>query len=329
MKIVAWGNGSGSQMWRLEHPFKHLRSLGIDANVCHEAVSEKYLEWADIAILQSCVHKESIALAYQYQQEKGLKLIVESDDWMEVNEDNPHKLEHDVLDASFTIQRTMEVSDAVTTTQDYLSDKIKTINSNTFVLPNYIYLKEWDLPKYKNESDTIRIFWAGSMTHLEDMKLVVNPIKRICKEFPNVQLVFMGDTRIGDLFDGCNVENMLGVPVEVWPVKLSTIRADIGIAPLIDNEFNRCKSNIKWLEYGINQIPSVCSPTRYGESIKNGDTGYIANTEEDWYKNIKKLVIDKGLREKIGMNAYEEVKKNWSLEGNIQKWVDVYKSLTK
>jgi len=44
---------------------------------------------------------------------------------------------------------------------------------------------------------------------------------------------------------------MLAVPFDAYPMRLAGLRLDIGLAPLIDNEFNHCKSKIKYFEYSI------------------------------------------------------------------------------
>lgn len=327
MKVIAYPSPSGSAYWRLHDPFKYLRKKGMEAFVSDEGVTEKALDWADICVLQNVVDKDAIALAYAFQQEKGKKIIVECDDLMDLNEDNPHELEHKVSQSKEVFRRTMEVADAITTTNDYLGDKLRQINPNVLVLPNYLDLERWDLPKKKNNSKTLRIVWAGSLTHLKDLEMIAEPLTRICKEFPQVRLIFVGETRIAEKFPEMQVETMLGVPFEWWPRKLNELQADISLAPLRDTEFNRCKSNIKWQEYAIAKIPGVYSPTVYGERGFDGRFGLVAYDPDHWYRAIKNLILYPQLRNDLAEAAYTHVTRRFSLEKHIHEWEKIYNSL--
>jgi len=336
MKIVAYGNSSGSKNWRLIDPFKYLRRNGIEAYVSEEGINIDEARWADIVVLQSCTDKKGIALLYQLQQEEGLKIVVEADDFVDLNEDSPFKEEHDKHDAKFVITRTMEVADAITTTTSYLAKKLSKYNKNVEVLPNFMDLEQWDLPKLKNDDGTIRVGYAGSITHLEDVRMVSGVIKRLSKEFPKLRLILIGDPRLGTLFEGVPKEVQNGVPHEVWPSKLHSMRLDIGIAPLRDTEFNRCKSNIKWQEYSIAKIPGVFSPTVYEKSLFHvpfdGNVGMIAENEEQWYRCIKNYIICEPLRKDISDRAYSVVagtsRGGFSLKNHISRWISVYNKLT-
>jgi glycosyltransferase involved in cell wall biosynthesis len=330
LRIVGYGNSSGSKYWRLEDPFKYLRKKGIQAFVSENGINPEEGLWADIIITQSCTDKKGIALLYQLQQEYGKKIIVECDDGLEVNSDSPFKLEHKIYEAQFVIGRSMQMADMITTTTPYLAKQLKQYNDNVVVLPNFIDTDRWDLPYLPNESKQIRIGWAGSITHVDDVKLIIEPIRRICKEFKNVQLVMVGDPRVGALFKGLPVETMNGVPFEIWPTKLYSLRLDIGLAPLRDTPFNRCKSNIKWIEYSVARIPGVYSPTVYKMSNEHldGVYGMVAEDAEQWYRCIKNYIICKNLRNDISEKARGCITTGYTLKTNIKRWVKAYKSLT-
>jgi glycosyltransferase involved in cell wall biosynthesis len=329
MNIVYWGNDSGSRQWRLVDPLKYVAQHGHNVRASESGINEQEVEWADICIVQSCVDKQGLALLYQWQQEKGKKIIVECDDGLELNDDSPFQQEHSMHDSKFVITRTMEVANMITTTTHYLADQLRVYNDNIKVLPNYIDLDRWEMPRLQNETKQIRIGWAGSITHVDDMKMIVEPVKRICKEFKNVQLVIIGDPRVGQLFDGCNVEIQNGVPFDVWPSKLNSLRLDIGLAPLRNTFFNKCKSNIKWIEYAVMHIPGVFSPTVYSMANEtfDGVYGQIAEDEDQWYQCIKNYINCPELREDISARARSCITTAYTLKTNQHLWVDAYSSL--
>ena len=330
IRICAYGNPSGSKFWRLIDPLKYLRKKGFDAYVSDNGINELEADWADIIIVQSCTDKKGIALLYQFQQEKEKKIVVEVDDFLELNEDSPFKHAHNVFEAQFVISRTMQVADAVTTTTDFLALQLARYNKNVKVLPNYIDEDRWNLPNLPNTTDRIRIGWAGSITHVEDVRMIERPIRLICKEFPQVQLIIVGDPRVAEIFKGLPVDNQLGVPFEAWPSKLRSLRLDIGLAPLRKTLFNQCKSNIKWIEYSIAGIPGVYSPTIYndiGTKHFDGIYGMIAENQEQWYRCIKNYIISPELREDIAGRALSCVTTGYTLKTGIKKWVKFYRQL--
>jgi len=326
MNIVAYGNQTGSKSWRLEHPFKYLRKKGIDAWVSDEGITDKAMEWADIIVMNSVIHKEGLAKVYEYQQTKGKKIVIDVDDWFDLNPDSPFIKEHELSDAKSTILRMIEVADLVTCSTTYLEKLLLKVNPKVKVLKNYMDMEFWDTEKEVNTSDKIRIGWAGSLTHLDDLKMVISPLKRIMDEYP-AEVVFIGDTRIQDEFKGYPVTTMLGVPFDAWPLRLSGMRLDIGIAPLKDTPFNRAKSNIKWQEYSVAKIPGIYSPTVYFHQDFEPKYGIIAVDEDHWYRALKHMIDFPQRREEIRINSYNYVTKYYSLEKHIKEWMEAYQSI--
>ena len=324
MKIVMYGNGSASVQWRLEDPAKY---MDAEIKFPKNGIKEEDIQWADVVTLQGCVDKESIAMI-AYYKDQGKKLVLEQDDRIVVEDDNPHKKQHELSQASQVIEITAGIADMITCTTPYLAKNLSQYNKNVVVLPNYMDMKRWDLPeKHKNTSDQIRIGWGGSITHIEDIKMIIPALHRLYKEFPNIVFVFVGDPRIEDYMEGLPSEVMMGVPFDGWPTKLHSLRLDVGIAPLRDTEFNKNKSAIKFYEYSIAKYPFVGSETIYGYEVKDGENGFIARDNNEWYEKIKRLITDKHVSRRFIDNAYKYVKENKDLERRIYKFDQAYKSL--
>ncbi len=328
MKIIGFFNDTGSSYWRGKDPFKYLRTQGYEAYVSDEMVTEKALQWADVIVTNSIVSKDAIALIREYQVEHGKKLVVDCDDYFDLNPDSPFIKEHTISEAKEVIQITMEIADMVTCTTTHLQHKLQKINPNVKVLPNMLDMQRWDLPKKFNTGEKIRIGWAGSITHLDDLKSIIEPLIKVKMEYPQVEYVFVGEPRIADYLP-FPVEIVQGVPFDVWPARLAGLRLDIGLAPLLDTPFNKAKSNIKWLEYGINKIPGVYSETVYMYSGFEPKFGVVALDKDHWYRAIKHLIDYPARREEIRDSAYTRIKQSYDLEKHISLWTTAYKSLFK
>ncbi len=109
-----------------------------------------------------------------------------------------------------------------------------------------------------------------------------------------------------------------------WPIKHAALDLDIGIAPLIDDYFNWCKTPIKWMEYGTLKTPAVVSKVLYGDYVKDGKDAMVAETEDQWFEKLSLLIEDADLRKKMGKEAYHTVDKDFNLNKKWTMFEDVY-----
>ena len=232
-----------------------------------------------------------------------------------------------------TVGTMLSYSKGILCTSEYLGKKItgelKTIfniDIPYFVLPNYCNPDEWKFPTKLNKNKVV-IGWHGSLTHNADLKMVLPHVVKVMRENPNVYLELLGGvnkdfavelfTPHTDIID--RIELIAGT--KAWhnfPYHLCKQRWDIGIAPLIDDEFNRSKSNIKWLEYSLKGIPTIASDVEPYKTIEHGKTGFLV--KDDWYEVLTELLNDKSKRKQIAQNAKKEVLKNWSYHKKGKMW---------
>lgn len=230
----------------------------------------------------------------------------------------------DLFRASF------RAADLVTTTTDYLADKLKSINPNTVVLPNLMDMSAYpDIECVKKE---IRIGWQGGYSHYEDLWIIKDAIKDILRKYNNVKFVFCGDMRFYGLFRDVPIDRVechSWVKMEAYPYKLATMNLDIGLCPLVDNEFNKNKSAIKYFEYSMCKSATIASHMLpYSPVITDGKDGLLSD-ENGWFNAMERLILDKQLRIDIGHNAYENIKENHNADKKAHLWLDAYDKLMK
>jgi len=97
---------------------------------------------------------------------------------------------------------------------------------------------------------------------------------------------------------------------------------DIGLAPLMESEFSRSKTNNKFREYGALGIAGLYSDAEpYRASVRDGQEGVIVpNTAEAWTQAIAALVDDPPRRRALGSNAHAKVRGSWSLDALAPLW---------
>lgn len=204
--------------------------------------------------------------------------------------------------------------DGVTTTTRPLADVLSRFCANVRIVPNLLPDEQW-LPYSRGVRRRPVVGWTGGEAHIRDVAVMERAILAALEEGADVRLAGLAHYP----FDPH--PRMIGIPTVPVPLyaKLLT-RLDIGLGPLIDNAFNRAKSDLKFIEYGFLCIPGVFSAvTPYLESVNDGVDGFIATSPKDWDRLTRRLVRDRDLREEMGAAAKARADARM-LSGNAHLW---------
>lgn len=224
-------------------------------------------------------------------------------------------------------------ADFITVSNDHLKKSFKDLNENIFVLPNYLDDSIWSLipPQMKHDKKQLTIGYMGGDSHKQDLEMIT-PVLLSLKEQYSKEINFH--------FYGVEPPKaFMSCPDTIWtPIKtyvysnfvqdFQEIDVDIFIAPLVDSEFNRCKSPIKFLEYSACGAPGVFSDIPpYSEIITDGKNGLLAKTSDEWKQQIQLLINNPEIRYKLSVNALKLVQENYLMSQNAEKWQFIYKKV--
>jgi hypothetical protein len=98
---------------------------------------------------------------------------------------------------------------------------------------------------------------------------------------------------------------------------------EIGLAPLLDDEFHRSKTNNKFREYGACGIAGVYSDVDvYASCVEQGETGLLVAPEPSaWRSAIERLIDEPALRLHIRTAAREYVRTHYSQSAAEDEWL--------
>lgn len=199
------------------------------------------------------------------------------------------------------------IVDGITCSTQPLADYFRMLNKNVYVIPNMVNSERWKFPRVK-DNDQVVIGWTYSTTHTPDVPVLGNTFKRLREKYGDKIRI----EATGDVVDTIKV---VGCPFAMLPQWMREKNWDISIGALADNEFNKGKSNIKWLEATMNESVFVGSRVYpYANSIKHEKTGFLASTEDEWFDILCRLIDSKQLREEVVKNAREVVLKDYEIK---------------
>ena len=224
-------------------------------------------------------------------------------------------------DGVIRMRKTLKLCQGAITTTEILAQELKKYVPEVFINRNVASEEMFKLSelalkrksKKKKSNEIIIGYFSGSITHNDDIEMIIPAIIKILKEFINIKLFLMGELDIPKRLKtfSSRIIKKSFVDWKKLPQYISNV--DINIAPIKENIFNEAKSENKWLEAALVKIPTIASNVgAFKKVINNGKTGFLCNTNEEWYKALKDLALNKTLQINIGNNAFEICKKDYN-----------------
>lgn len=286
---------SGPGFHRVMMPL--LMMEGINTYVTNAISAEDFESKKPTAIYYNrIISNEVLALAKKHH----CKIVLDVDDYWLLD---VHHIAYNIYrESNFeALQIThLQRADIVTTTHERLADKIYPYNKNVVILPNAIPRHEYFAAE-RTESESVRLFWQGSITHEKDIELLRNPFKRLDKN--KYLMVLAGYTKhdawdrmVNAYTNGLRLKGCIlpGLPPNEY---YSNYRyADVCLAPLTNTRFNSLKSNLKILEAASLGRPVIAS---HVHPYLNMPVLY-ARSQADWCRHIHTLQDD-ATRTQLGL----------------------------
>lgn len=229
-------------------------------------------------------------------------------DWLSNPEHTPQVLAR-------TVQQQLAFADRILVPTALFAEAIGNTQAEIVVAPNYLPSHLWgNLVSIRSAGHRPRIGWAGSAHTAADLRMLTDVIKELAED---VEWIIFGACppelhgHVHEIHEKINPEQD--------PQRLARLNLDLALAPLLDTPFNRCRSNLKILEYGACGYPVIRS--KFDTTNDNLPVTSANNNTEDWIKAIRMHLNDKEASAQLGHYLQDIVRKDWLLQGAaLEAW---------
>lgn len=307
-----WGCGH----YRLIQPQQAMAAaLQIDSNVQFRylhAANQGRIQ-ADSIVVQRQLSEPQIEEMQAIKRYTSSFLVYDLDDLLgNLPLKSIHRESFQPSQVARALRNGLSIADRVTVSTEPLAEAMRGFNSDIRVVPNRLPVRWWGELQGKRREGRPRVGWAGGTSHTGDLQIVVDVMKALADE---VEWVFLGMSPPG----APRHEFHYGVEIEDFPAKLASLDLDLAIAPLENNAFNECKSNLRLLELGACGFPIVATdiePYRCGLPVT-----LVRNKYKDWLGAIREHLADLEGARALGFSLRQHIHRDWMLEGrNLEAW---------
>lgn len=210
------------------------------------------------------------------------------------------------------LKNILKFAKAVTVTTPYLAEYAKKYNQNVHIITGPIDCDIYQSAPKDHTSKTT-IGWIGSPVTTKYVEDMIPVFEVLQKKYPELQIHLIGAKK----FDPVNSDvKFLNWSEENEISLLSEL--DIGIMPLLNDNWSKGKGGLKILQYFALNIPVVCSPVGINiDLVSEGVNGYLADSNETWIEKLSVLIEDSSLRKIMGKAGRNLVEQKFDLKISV------------
>jgi predicted HAD superfamily hydrolase/glycosyltransferase involved in cell wall biosynthesis len=318
------GLDNGSTRYRSIHLAESLGSSGVECTVAHVALSigdaAPLIDRADVIVFQRCFMEQgNVAEFFEYARMNGKRCIGEIDDLV-----FPKFVATigSVTGGEWNIDEAMFVASAYESFIKLMDGCIV----STPLLRSHV-ASEYKIPceVYRNKvkpftstdavlaSDSLKLIYAsGTFSHKEDFDIIEETLFNFCLKNADCKLSVLGAAQVSERL--LSLANVSSYPLLDYNGMLAFIsKHDLLLVPLVDNVFNRAKSNVKFIEAGSVGVPVLASEVgEFKLSIKHKTNGFLAKNPRDWAAILDQLRLQPTRLKAAGTQAQLTVLKRYT-----------------
>ena len=224
---------------------------------------------------------------------------------------------------------------AIQTSTPYLANFLSQFNPHVKVFANQLRRlpppRDFDAEFKKKKPVTI---FFGALNRDGDFIEILPMLNKIAKQYGRKVAFKILSRR--NLFDALEADNKTfvgdmqqyeGQFISYEEYEEAIRSSDIALLPLRDNEFNRSKSDLKFIECAGNGAVVLASPVVYADTIEEGKTGFIYRDEREFTNKLNLLIKNRNLRRMVAEKAYAYVRAERLMSQHYEERLNWYNEL--
>jgi hypothetical protein len=172
-----------------------------------------------------------------------------------------------------------------------------------------------------------RILYYGTASRLRDYDVCREAVDQLARNMPAARRIWLGAMQ--DAVHAVVDEALPYVEgVVEFAHALAAAKPDIGLAPVVGDDFDRAHSELHWLEYTMAGAATIASRTMGGgpyDVIRDGVDGILARNKAEWRAGLRRLAGSRTLREQLVGAARERVLAEYTADLRAAEWADAYR----
>jgi glycosyltransferase involved in cell wall biosynthesis len=251
---------------------------------------------------------------------RGKPIIYQLDDPLYVPYRSPANGYLSYLKFFGKIAEIIKISKVVIANSSHIREYAKQYNENVWQIPSVVDTDNYSY-RPEVECDSVCIGWSGSRTTVPNIKLIAGALQQLASRIDH-RVHLIGGTDF-DLPGVRYTAQNWHAETEVNDLR----KMHVGMVPLPLTEWNKRKFYMKSAQYMALGIPPVCTPLGSNpEVIQHGETGFLANTTEQWVEYLEQLISDATLRKRMSAKAAQVAREKFSLQANAEKIIQAFRT---
>ena len=222
-------------------------------------------------------------------------------------------------------------SHGVQVSTEPLAEVMRRWNPHVKVLRNE--LRELPPPRDYREEKAVTVFF-GALNRSEDWQEIMPVLNEAAARYgEGLRFKVLSDRKFFEALktpckEFIGTEQDYGGQFVPYEVYCRTLRsADIALLPLHDTEFNRTKSDLKFIESAGHGAVALASPTVYAATLRDGRTGFLYHNPQEFAQRLRLLIEDRERRLETAAAAYRYVREERLLAQHYGERLAWYREL--
>ncbi len=236
----------------------------------------------------------------------------------------------------------LKYADHITVATQGIADYIKTKTTVPItIIPNCFNPLDWTTQRIQREG--LRIGFAGSTTHVDDLLEVLPAIAKLQKEhkftfvimgfgqhdyeswlsifrFSSTPEANLALDQMELMMKDITFEWVPYIDFDKYPETLTNLSLDIGICPLKDTPFNNCRSSSKAMEYTLSGALAIASDV---QAYKSDPTSILVK-DKQWESTLETYIKNPELRKENHAKHLKWIHENRNVHNKIELLKSIY-----